>query len=53
MKQHGAKAPVHIAERISALALTGDLEGVETWKWIAGRVYQLSDYGGAGGRARH
>jgi len=34
-KQHGFRAPVFVAERIGALALAGDLPGVERWKAIA------------------
>ncbi len=41
IRQHGEKAPVHIAERVGALALAGDVAGVETWKAIAARVDQL------------
>jgi len=41
LQQHGANAPAFIAERIGALAIKGDLEGVETWKQIAHRMDQL------------
>lgn len=34
-RQHGENAPRFIAERIGALALAGDMEGVERWKEIA------------------
>ena len=47
MKHHGSNAPVHIAERIGALALAGDMAGVETWKRIADRVDRLSDVAAA------
>ncbi len=32
---HGDRAPVFVAERIGALALTGDIGGIERWKEIA------------------
>lgn len=41
LRQHGDEAPLHVAERIGALALAGDAAGVETWKAIAARVDQL------------
>ncbi|WP_374394929.1 hypothetical protein [Sphingopyxis sp.] len=41
-KQHGAKAPLHVAERIGALALAGDMAGVERWKAIAARMASLA-----------
>jgi hypothetical protein len=53
MQQHGDRASAHIAERIGTLALAGDEAGIETWKRIADRVDQLSDYGKAGQRTRH
>jgi hypothetical protein len=43
LQQHGDGAPVHVAERIGALALAGDMAGVETWKQIAARVQRLSE----------
>lgn len=46
MKQHGAKAPLHVAVRIGEMATAGDLPGVQTWKAIAERVDQLMDYRG-------
>jgi hypothetical protein len=42
LKQHGQRAPVFVAERIGALALDGDMAGVETWKAIARRIVDLS-----------
>jgi hypothetical protein len=48
LKQHGERAPVFVAERIGALALEGDMAGVETWKAIARRIVDL----GAGARDR-
>lgn len=41
-KQHGARAPVFVAERIGALALAGDMAGVERWKAIAARMTHLA-----------
>jgi hypothetical protein len=41
VKQHGDAAPKHIAERIGALALAGDVAGIKAWKGIAARVVQL------------
>lgn len=40
-RQHGDSAPVAIAERIGALALAGDFDGVAAWKAIAARLDQL------------
>lgn len=34
-EQHGDRAPVHIAERIGALALAGDAAGAARWQEIA------------------
>lgn len=42
LKMHGEDAPRHVAERIGALALEGDAEGVATWKAIARRLSQLA-----------
>lgn len=47
IKQHGGKAPEAVAERITDLALKGDAEGVATWRAIAARVDQLTDFQGA------
>jgi len=44
IKQHGAKAPAHVASRIGELATAGDVDGVQTWQAIAERVDQLMDY---------
>ena len=38
---HGANSPVHIAERIGALALAGDADGVEMWRKIAAAYTSL------------
>ncbi len=40
-RQHGEAAPVFVAERIGALVLEGDVEGIATWKAIAARLHQL------------
>ena len=37
-KQHGADAPRFVAERIGALALAGDTDGIAMWKAIAVRL---------------
>jgi hypothetical protein len=42
LKQHGERTPIFVAERIGALALEGDMDGVETWKAIARRIVDLS-----------
>lgn len=47
-RQHGDRAPVFIAERIGACAVTGDAAGLATWKAIAerySRLYGLSKSG--------
>ncbi|MHA4838145.1 DUF6961 family protein [Sphingopyxis sp. MSC1_008] len=41
-RQHGARAPVFVAERIGALVLAGDVPGVERWKAIAARMAKLA-----------
>lgn len=41
LENHGEGAPVFVAERIGALALAGDMEGIAAWKAIASRVDQL------------
>lgn len=38
---HGEFAPLHVAERIGALAITGDSAGIARWKAIAARLDQL------------
>lgn len=40
-RRYGDRAPVHVAERIGALVLDGDSEGVEAWQAIAVRLDQL------------
>lgn len=39
---YGEKAPVHVAERIGALAVLGDQHGIDRWTEIAQRLDQLS-----------
>lgn len=39
--QHGEDAPLFIAERIGALAMVGDHEGIERWKAIAARLDEI------------
>ncbi len=41
-RQHGARAPVFVAERIGALALADDAAGIERWKAIAARMERLA-----------
>lgn len=38
---HGDSAPAYIAERIGALAIEGDFDGVARWQQIATRLDQL------------
>ena len=40
-RQHGDDAPRFVAERIGALVVGGDEEGVKTWKAIARRLDHL------------
>jgi hypothetical protein len=40
-RQYGNQAHLHIAERIGALAVQGDIAGVERWKQIASRLDHL------------
>jgi hypothetical protein len=42
---HSERAPVFVAERIGALALAGDAEGIAVWQAIARRLAELG--GGA------
>jgi hypothetical protein len=39
--QYGGDAPRHVAERIGALALEGDLAGLARWRQIAARLDQM------------
>lgn len=43
LKTQGDNAAVYVAERIGALALAGDAEGIKTWQAIARRIGELSD----------
>lgn len=38
---YGEKAPLHVAERIGALAMAGDISGVVRWREIAARLEKL------------
>ena len=40
-RQHGNDAPRFVAERIGALAVAGDEQGIATWKAIAERIDKL------------
>ena len=42
LRQHGAKAPAFVAERIGMLIMSGDLAGVRAWQEIAARIDRLS-----------
>lgn len=39
---YGDKAAAHVAERIGALAVSGDQDGIDRWIEIARRLDQLS-----------
>jgi hypothetical protein len=41
LSQHGERAPVFIAERISAMVLADNLDGMRVWKEIALRAANL------------
>lgn len=45
-KLHGADAPRFIAERIGALAIAGDADGMAMWKAIAVRLDAMRKAGG-------
>lgn len=40
-RTHGGEAPRYVAERIGALALAGDVNGLARWKEIAARLNTL------------
>lgn len=42
-KLHGTAAPLHVAERIGALALAGDAAGVARWQAIAACLAAAQD----------
>ena len=44
VRQHGGKASEAVAARVVELAAKGDAEGVATWRAIAERVDQLTDF---------
>ncbi|MDT9598643.1 DUF6961 family protein [Sphingosinicella rhizophila] len=46
MHQHGADAALHVAERIGALVLAGDVAGVTAWKEVARRIDALQSGSG-------
>jgi hypothetical protein len=39
---YGDAAPVHVAERIGALAIADDVEGIERWRAIARTLAALT-----------
>jgi hypothetical protein len=41
IRQHGAAAPEFIAERIGAMVLANDLEGMRVWNEIARRAADM------------
>lgn len=41
LRRHGEDAPLFVAERIGALALLEDWDGVSAWKGIAARMDML------------
>lgn len=41
-RMYGEKAAAHVAERIGALAVSGDQDGIDRWIEIARRLDQLS-----------
>jgi hypothetical protein len=41
LRLHGDKAPLFVAERVGALALAGEVPGVDRWRKIAARMDQL------------
>ena len=42
-RQHGENANLFVAERIGALALTGDIAGIAIWKEVAKRLDELGN----------
>ena len=40
--RHGDRAHLHVAERVEALALAGDEQGVRRWREIAERLDRLA-----------
>lgn len=41
LQQHGSAAPEFIAQRIGAMVLANDIEGMRVWKEIARRAADL------------
>ena len=41
LTRHGEHAPLFVAERIGALSLAADADGIATWQAIAHRLDQL------------
>lgn len=41
LDEHGEAAPTFVAERIGALVVAGDMDGVEAWKQIAARMDRI------------
>ena len=41
LKRHGAGARLFVAERIDALDLVGDADGIAFWRKVAGRIVAL------------
>lgn len=41
-RRHGDRTPTFIAERVAALALAGDFDGVSRWRKIAARLDALA-----------
>ena len=42
-RQHGDNAKLLVADRIGALALTGDIAGIALWKEVAKRLDELGN----------
>ena len=42
IKTHGDGAPLFVAERLGALALAGDSDGIAAWKNIAAKIDALT-----------
>lgn len=41
LNRHGQDAPVKVAERLGALAVAGEAEGVTMWQEVARRLHAL------------
>ena len=41
IETHGDGAPLFVAERLGALALAQDMDGIAVWKNIAGKIAAL------------